>query len=156
MHFIKNVQALFPQTPTLDSALFPQEYLCTEDEVFDLIAGLDDSKYSGPDGISVKMLQGTITSSLTALFNLSLSKVIFSADWKLARIVPIPKATEMSSPTNYRPISILSILSKIIERHIHRLLFDHLCNHYPISAQEWGFLPGRSTSSALIMSLMIG
>ena len=151
--FNKNVQALSPQTPTLDSALFPQEYLCTEDEVFDLIAGLDDSKSSGPDGISVKMLKGTITSivpSLTALFNLSLSKGIFPADWKLARVVPIPKATEMSSPTNYRPISILSILSKIIERHIHRLLFDHLCNHYPISAQQWGFLPGRSTSSALI------
>ena len=99
------------------------------------------------------MLKGTITSivpSLTSLFNLYLSKGIFPADWKLARIVPVPKATEMSSPTNYRPISILSILSKIIERHIHRLLFDYLCYHYPISAQQWGFLPGRSTSSALI------
>ena len=144
---------LAPQPPILDPSLFPEEYLCTEVEVYDLIADLDDSKSSGPDGISVKMLKATVTSitpSLTTLFNLSLRKGIFPTDWKLARIVQVPKSTELSSPTNYRPISILSILSKLIEHHVHRVLFEHLCNYHPISARQWGFLPGRSTSSALI------
>ena len=116
--FNKDVPALAPQPSILDPALFPQEHLCTKDEVYDLIAELDDSKSSGPDGISVKMLKATITSitpSLTILFNLSPKKGTFPADWKLAQIVPVPKSTELSSPTGYRPISILSILSKLIE-----------------------------------------
>ena len=54
---IKDVPALAPQPSIPDPALFPQEHLCTEDEVYDLIAELDDSKSSGPDGISVKMLK---------------------------------------------------------------------------------------------------
>ena len=138
--FNKDVPALAPQPSILDPALFPQEHLCTEDEVYDLIAELDDSKSSGPDGISVKMLKATITSitpSLTTLFNLSLKKGTFPADWKLARIVPVPKSTELSSPTGYRPISILSILSKLIEQHVHRVLFEHLCSYYPLSARQW-------------------
>ena len=57
---------LAPQSSILDPSLFPQEYLCTEDEVYDLIAELDDSKSSDPDGISVKILKATITPSLTS------------------------------------------------------------------------------------------
>ena len=74
--FNKDIPSLNPQP-----FLFPQEYLCTEDEVYDLITELDDSKSTGPDDISVKMLKATvtsITSSLTTLFNLSLRiKVLF-------------------------------------------------------------------------------
>jgi hypothetical protein len=73
--FNKDVPALYPEPSILDPALFPQEYLCTEDEVYNLIAELDGSKSTGQDGISVKMLKATITavtSSLTTLFNLSL------------------------------------------------------------------------------------
>ena len=115
--FNKNVSALTPLPSTLDPALFPQGYLCTEDEIYDLITELDDSKSTGPDGISVKMLKATVTAitpGLTTLFNLSLSKGIFPAEWKLARIVPVPKSSEYSSPTNnYRPISILSSLLSV-------------------------------------------
>ena len=100
------------------------ELLCSEAEVYDLIVGLDPSKSTGPDGISPKMLRGTVDAivpSLTRLFNLSLTNGSFPESWKLARIVPVPKSAVMSAPSNYHPISILSVVSKLLERHVHQI-----------------------------------
>ena len=57
----------------------------------------------------------------------------------------------MSMPSNYRPISILSNVSKVMERVIYRLIFQHLCTNWPISSSQWGFLPGQSSISALLL-----
>jgi hypothetical protein len=131
----------------------PPEFLCTEAEVYDLIVELDTSKSTGPDGISAKMLRGTVDAvvpSLTRLFNLSITTGSFPESWKLARIVPVPKSVTMTAASNYRPISILSIVSKLLERHVHQILFDYLCINHPLSARQWGFMPGRCTASALL------
>ena len=131
----------------------PPEFLCTEAEVYDLVVGLDPSKSTGPDGISARMLRGTVDAvvpSLTRLFNLSITTGSFPESWKLARIVPVPKSVVMSAPSNYRPISILSVVSKVLERHVHQFLSDFLSVNYPLSVRQWGFLPGRSTVSALL------
>ena len=61
------------QAPILDPTGFPKDYLCTEDEIYDLITNLDSTKSSGPDGIAVKMLKATAASiapNLTTLFKL--------------------------------------------------------------------------------------
>ena len=140
------------QSP-LNPSSFPAELLCTEDVIFDLITELDCNKSSGPDDISARMLKGTaasVTPSITRLFNLSLSSGSFPDAWKMARVVPIPKSSDMSVPSNYRPISILSIISKILERVVYQYIFQHLCLTSPISPKQWGFLPGRSTTSALL------
>ena len=91
-----------------------------------------------------------ITPGLTRLFNLSLTTGCFPDDWKLARVVPVPKSSDHSSPSNYQPISILLILSKLLERHVYGLIFYHLRDNCPISSRQWGFLPGRSSVSALL------
>ena len=151
--FNKSVPPLDEHHPHLNPFYFPEELQCTEEDVFDLLAELDCSKSTGPDDISAKMLKGTATSitpSLTRLFNLSLTKGCFPDAWKLARVVPVPKSTHMLSPSNYRPISILSIISKILERIVYRMVFKHLCLSRPISSKQWGFLPGRSSTSALL------
>ena len=83
---------------------------------------------------------------------MSLSSGIFPEAWKLARIIPVPKAGDLSYPSNYWPISILSVVSELLERHVHHLLLQHL-NAYPcysISSRQCGFLPGRSTASVLL------
>ena len=97
------------------------------------------------------MLKGTIFSivpSLTKLFNLSIQNCTFPELWKHARIVSIPKKGDLSLPENYRPISILSLLSKLLERHIHQIISNHLLIHYPISDKQWGFSRGKSTTTA--------
>jgi hypothetical protein len=91
----------------------PPELLCTEAEVYDLIVGLDTSKSTGPDGISAKMLRGAVDAvvpSLTRLFNLSITTGSFPELWKFSRIVPVPKSVVRTAPSNYRPISILSVV----------------------------------------------
>ena len=57
----------------------------------------------------------SITPNVIKLFNLSLQSGIFPDDWKFARIVPIPKSGDPTNPFNYRPISILPLLNKLLE-----------------------------------------
>ena len=106
----------------------PDELLCTEEEVFDLLSGLDCSKANGHDDISARMLKETatsITSAVTELFNISIRCGEIPTEWKTARVTPIPKGATPSNPANYRPISLLSVLSKLLEMHIRNVLLDH-------------------------------
>ena len=137
----------------IQSSTCPPDYYCTEEEVLALIQSLDVSKASGPDGISIRMLKGTAASiapSLTMLFNTSLRNSRFPNCWKQSSIVPIPKGSAHDSPTNYRPISLLSVVSKLLEKHIHLLLTSHLNHTQPISTQQWGFQQGKSTVTSLL------
>ena len=100
---------------------FPDDFLCSVEEVEHLLASVDPSKASGADLLSAKMLKATATSiapAITSLFNLSLTQGQLPAEWKLAYIMPIPKSQDKSDPANYRPISLLSILSKLLEKHV--------------------------------------
>ena len=136
----------------LDPSKCPPHLLCTEEEVMDLLLSLDPAKSTGPDKISATMLRSTavlIAPSLTKLFNLSIASGRFPTDWKCARITPIFKSGDSALACNYRPISILPIVSKVLERHIYRVLFDFLATNSPISIHQWGFMPNRSTVSAL-------
>ena len=78
----------------------------------------DSSKSTGTDGITPKILKYSTARLLSNLFNLSISTGTFSSAWKVGRITPIPKGTNNSHPSGYRPISVLPVVSKIIERHI--------------------------------------
>ena len=94
--------------------------LCSEDSIFNLIRLLNVDKSWGPDGISVRMLKYTalsITPSVTHLFNLSIKIGMIPSIllWKTAAIVSIPKGNrDHWFLTNFRPISLLLILSKLI------------------------------------------
>ena len=70
--------------------------------------------------------------------------------WKTARIVPIPKKGSNTNPGNYRPVSILPILSKVFERIIYTLVSEYLNVNSPISPYQFGFSSGKSTTSALL------
>lgn len=136
----------------IDPSDCPSDLLCTENQITDLLLSLNTAKSTGPDRISATMLRSTAASiapSLTKLFNLSIATGCFPTGWKCARITPIFKSADPALPSNYRPISILPIVSKVLERHIYNLVFDHLAISSPISISQWGFMPNRSTTSAL-------
>ena len=127
--------------------------LCSEDKVCELLKCLDISKANGPDGISARMLRSTATAiapSLTKLFNRSIVCGRPPATWKISSVVPIPKKSRPGSTADYRPISLLSILSKVLERHFHSLISDHLLSQHPLANCQWGFQPRKSTVSALL------
>ena len=99
------------------------------------------------------MLKGTLNSivpSLTKLFNISITTGQFPQCWKESVVVPIPKGGDHSKPTNYRPISLLSITSKLLERHFHWLISEHLSDSNYLAINQWGFQHGKSTLASLL------
>ena len=98
----------------------------------------------------LKSVVHSIAPSVTRLLNQSIQSGCFPVLWKVSNIVPIPKTGDKSNPSNYRPISLLSILSKILEKHVARLLTSQIKDKSLISDSQWGFLSGRSTTSALL------
>ena len=87
---------------------------------------------------------------MTHLFNLSIKLGELPDVWKTARVSPIPKSRNQSGARNYRPISLLSVLSKLLEKHVRNLLIRHFEECHPIFAQQWGFTKGKSTTGALL------
>ena len=111
---------------------------------------LDINKATGSDEIPVRLLKETadqIAPSLTMLFNKSLRLGIFPEDWKLANIVPIFKKGKRDFVENYRPISLLPVISKVLERCVLAGLRNYT-SHF-ISREQHGFLAGRSCVTQL-------
>ena len=130
-----------------------EDLLCTTEEVLSYIQTLDATKASGPDGISIRMLKHTATSiapSLAKLFNISIKLGRFPTCWKTSSVVPVPKSSKHNEVANYRPISLLPVVSKLLERHIHQAITTHLNEIRPLSNKQWGFQPGKSTVTALL------
>ena len=114
---------------------------------------LKTSKATGLDKIpakSLKISSTIIAPSLTYIFNLSITTGIFVDDWKDARVTPIYKSDDRRKCENYRPISILSVVSKIFEKAVFEQLYYYLNDNSLLSRFQSGFRPGHSTLSLLI------
>ena len=83
-------------------------------------------------------------------FNKSISTGRIPGAWKVSSVVPVPKGSDSTSVSNYRPISLLSVVSKLLERHMHYFIFHHIETFFPIASHQWGFQPRKSAVSALI------
>ena len=121
------------------------------EEVKRIIKELKDGA-SGYDGISAKLIKNTyhiFINPLIHIINLSLSQGIFPQELKIAKVIPIYKSGETTLIKNYRPVSVLSVFSKIFERIIHVRLLDFLDQHNILSNSQFGFRKKHSTVSAL-------
>ena len=135
-----------PFIPPLNSSLTSNEaFLCSPESIVNLISSLPNRTSSGPNGISSLLLKSTAYSVVVPLrhiFNLSISTGSFPSIWKRSTVIPIPKAIPpSSSPSDYRPISLLSLVSKLLERHIFNILLDHLYTNGSLSDAQFRFLP---------------
>ena len=125
----------------------------TEEEVNDVLENLDPNKASGPDMISNKMVKKVskvVAKPLCILFNRSLREGIFPDMWKQGNLVPIFKKGDKSIPANYRPVSLLSNLGKVLERIIFKHVYNHLYSNNLLYKYQSGFRPGHSTTFQLI------
>ena len=122
-------------------------------DVSDVLANLNTYKASGPDLLSPRLLKegsNVLAEPLTILFNSSLAKCHFPNVWKDANVTPIFKKDDKSSPTNYRPISLLSSIGKVMERCIHKYLYNYAITNELISPLQSGFKQGDSTNFQLL------
>ena len=118
-----------PSTTTIPLSETLSDIHITPDEVKNILLSLDDNKATGPDNIPAKLLRCSapqICSSLCDLFNLSLKCGKIPAAWKISNVVPIPKKGLLKVVSNYRPISLLSIVSKVFERCVYNRLIAHV------------------------------
>lgn len=125
----------------------------TPDFVNDEIKNLCTKKATGLDDISCKILKiarPIIIDRLTYIMNLSLSSGCFPDVWKVAKVVPLHKGGDLNSINNFRPISILSCVSKIIEKAVHKHVYSFLSEHDMINQNQSGFRPFHSTETSLI------
>jgi hypothetical protein len=97
----------------------------------------------------IKLSLPYIIEPLTYIYNLCIQLNKFPSSFKMAKVIPIPKCKESSSIDNFRPISILSILSKPLERHIHKHLTSFVENKGLIHSYQSGFRPKHSCHTAL-------
>ena len=98
-------------------------------EVAKFITTLKSKKSMGPDNITPYLLKTArpyIVESLTYVYNLCIERNIFPTALKNAKVVPLPKTNDSSDPSIYRPISLLPVISKPLERHIHKHLLQYL------------------------------
>ena len=126
---------------------------CNHEEVLKLLSPHMTNTASGPDGISGTMLRQTAASiapALTNLFNLSLSSSTVPDEWKLSIVTPIFKAGDASEASNYRPISLLSLISKALERCIHSRITDFLLRNNLLADCQYDLRPKSSTQDALL------
>ncbi|CAG4966884.1 unnamed protein product [Colias eurytheme] len=122
-------------------------------EVLKLLRNLDVDKASGPDGIPALVLRNCapeLSPILTRLYRLSYSTGVVPESWKIANVQPIPKKGSRADPTNYRPISITSILGKVMERLLNKNLMLYLEGNDLLSDHQYGFRRNRSTGDLLV------
>ena len=123
-----------------------------QSEILKLINGLKSKTSSGHDDINSIVLKSISTSiciPLAKLINKSLSSGIVPDIWKIAKIVPIYKAKEKTDLTNYRPISLLPVLSKILEKIVHKRVYSFLVKYDILYQSQYGFRDKRSTTDAV-------
>ena len=145
-------------SPNNYSADEGEEYdlpIITQDFVVQTIRNLSCKKATGQDELSAKLLKYLVNvpivlSSLVHILNLSIIEGIYPSDWKIARVQPIPKSGNMQCVQNYRPIAILSVLSKIIEKAVTSSFLKYLIDHGILSPNQFGFRPNHSCEIALL------
>ena len=101
----------------------------TVSEVYEVLISLDVERSAGIDNISPRVLQSctiAICEPLHHLFSQSLNHATLPSSWKIHKIVPIFKAGDANSVKNYCPISLLSIVSKVLERLIFSKIITHI------------------------------
>ena len=122
-------------------------------ELKKIVMSLNDKKAIGKFDIPTKILKHSfeiLKLPILKIINLSLSTGIFPDKLKLAKVLPLYKKNDKQITGNYRPISILSNLSKIIEKLMKDRLLDFLNKHKVLYDYQFGFRRGHSTSLALI------
>ena len=123
------------------------------DDVTKVVQSLNPNKAHGHDGISIRMLQlccPAISKPLYLLFRNSYNSCTFPNAWKKANVIPIHKKNDKQVISNYRPISLLPICSKIFERIIFNNLYKHLSDNELFSSNQSGFRSNDSCVHQLI------
>ena len=158
-NFFANQCSLLNNTSTLPEQVrstthnFLENIAFSDDDILQLIRRLDPNKSHGFDGISIRMLKlcdSSIVKPLSIIFNNSINHGHFPLAWKMGNITPIHKKNEKNLIENYRPISILPICGKLLERIIFNTLYSFFEENNVLNVNQSGFRSGDSCTNQLL------
>ena len=124
----------------------------SNEEILEIINSLEN-KSTGPYSIPLKMLSvipDLIILPLAYIINLSFSNGKYPDLLKIVKVIPIHKGGSTQDINNYRPISLLSIFDKIMEKLVHKRFYNFLEEHNVLYQHQFGFRKNNSTVFALI------
>ena len=90
-----------------------------------------------------------LTEQLVHFFNCSLSTGIFPDKWKIAKILPLFKGGDCENVNNYRPVSLLPLPGKLLEKIVHKIIVGFWDNNNFLSKNQGGFRKGHSTTATI-------
>ena len=125
----------------------------SQDDIAKIIQNLDPNKAHGHDNISIHMLKicgSSVYKPLEMIFKQCIETGFFPSEWKKANIVPIHKKGDKQTLENYRPVSLLPICGKILERLMFNEMFNFFIENKLISSNQSGFKPGDSCINQLL------
>jgi hypothetical protein len=121
------------------------------DEIYKILLSLKSKKSTGYDNITTSLLKQIsceISYPLSILVNKSFSDGVFPDCLKIAKVVPIFKAKDKSAFANYRPISLLPAISKVLEKAMHKRLYKFVEDNNMLYQSQYGFREKHSTVGA--------
>ncbi|KAK3096098.1 hypothetical protein FSP39_023212 [Pinctada imbricata] len=136
--------------PEVDNITIHEAGICK------LLSNLNPHKATGPDSVSPRLLKETsyeLSPALSLFFQASLDQGTVPSDWKAANITPLFKKGDRSMAVNYRPVSLTSVCSKVMEHVVHSHVISHMDAHGLLSDFQHGFRKRRSTETQLILSI---
>ena len=140
---------VFNQSRNLDGSAqeewFPDKF--TTEEVRRVIKDINVSKSSGLQDVSSFVVKETFTvliKQITHLMNISVQSSIFPTAWKDALVIPIPKSGNLNLVQNYRPISLLPLPGKILEKLMHKQLMMYIDDNSLLTDYQHGFRKAHS------------
>ena len=122
-------------------------------KVLKFLSNIDINKATGTDMIGPRLLKFAapfIADEITFICNQSIAKSVFPSKWKEAKVTPLFKNGPHEDVNNYRPISILPVLSKVLEKHVHESLYDYLHAFQLLHKTQSGFRSQHSCETALV------
>ena len=126
--------------------------LMREEFVTKTLQRLSPTKAAGLDGLNghfLKIAAPSISSILTRIYNRSISIGVFPDSWKIAKVSPLFKSGSLFDRSNYRPISVLATISKVLERHVYASFYTFLTEYDLLTDNQFGFRESRSCELAV-------
>ncbi len=124
----------------------------TDTEVLDIIKGLKAKKSAGHDNISNNLIKSVLVdiyTEITFVINYCLQNEYFPSMWKVSRVTPLFKKGDRTNITNYRPISLLPCISKILEKVVDKQVRTYMSVHGYFADDQYGFRAGHQCAHAV-------
>ena len=131
----------------------PTSIIFNDESILKIIRALDVNKAHGHDDISIRMIKlcdKSIIPAISLIYKNCINSGIFPNIWKKSNVVPVHKKGDKQVVDNYRPVSLLPIFGKILERLIFNSLFEFLHENNLLNENQSGFRPSDSCEYQLL------